>query len=1208
MQFTPEQQAAIYTTDKNLIIRAGAGSGKTRVLVERFMALLESDPAWTLNSIVAITFTEKAAREMRDRIRRTIQARIADANTAETVEFWRKHEASLESARIYTIHGLCGQILRANPVESRVDPRFQVLDDIEGVILRDEVVEQALTTMVDSDTAKLLQHYGVQKVRNILKQFISGSQALAVLENLNELDADGLMARWEQMWKHDCEDVLLAVQQDKSLAQYLAWADGEDLPPDDKFTGLWKDIIDRRDDLYADDLETVVETLRWISQNINLQGGSSKKWGQERLAACKAALRSIRDIAKDYSNNQLLPRPGAIDQEAANLLLLWRDAVLLVHKLFTDLKNERDVLDFDDLELQTVELLRNHPSVAGRYAGNDGEIKHVMVDEFQDTNDVQRAIIYYLCGIDIERGIAPQGRLFVVGDPKQSIYAFRGADVSVFDQVQQQIVGLGGEVLRLSHSFRSHTRLVEMFNVFFQQILIREASPTQQFYVEYEAMIAHRESLIQHETPVSLWLLPRKPEDEDADKLSSDDLRQWEAWELGQYIKGMVESETPIWDKDLGDYRPLQYGDVAILFQSLTKSPLYEQVFQNLGLPYITVAGKGYFDRQEVWDLMNLLRVLHNPADNLALASVLRSPMFGVSDDGLLAMRLRQSDGDIVSLWEAMWHDEHSETWQDDWFVVPEDDGEIIAFARDILSSLHALAGRVTIAELLNYALEITAFEATLTGLSNGERRRANIQKLLDLAQKSGRVSLSEFNTYLEDMVASEAREGEAALEAEGVITLMSVHKSKGLEFPVVVLADTSWSRTEIYPALFVDSIVGAVCNVEQEDGDDTKPFAYLLGQKYAREREWAERKRLLYVAATRAQDYLMMSGELKRSTSKIDWISQIREALSDRDYPLNDDLMPTDEPSQLTYGWGNLELRVPTVPQHKAWIEYTYQQNLWDQVVSPSSAVASGHRIPAQLPLMRDVVVDRSTLKRHINATQLERLGRIPFEHPEQNGRADFRRMLLHDMPQPVKPIAHEHLIGGKVPGYIIGEVVHRALKVGLLPNTRTSIQFEEGIRTYAWELGVTHQLAVNYVVKEARRLLNNFVDSDAYKLLETASQINREIEFLYEHHNYIIHGIIDVLFFANQQWHIMDYKTNRVDYYRVEGYSLRYRYQMGAYAKAVEQQTGQIPVVCLHYLHPNRLYTLPTYEWQEAMEDLDTEIEVTLYASDFESGEFDE
>jgi ATP-dependent exoDNAse (exonuclease V) beta subunit len=784
--------------------------------------------------------------------------------------------------------------------------------------------------------------------------------------------------------------------------------------------------------------------------------------------------------------------------------------------------------------------------------------------------------------------------------------------VSVFDQVQHEIIGLGGQSMQLSRSFRSHTQLVGMFNAFFEQILIREASPTQQFYVSYEAMVAHRDSEQHHDMPVTVLLLPSKSEEDDASKLSTDNLRQWEALELGQRLKRMVETETMVWDKDLAVYRPAQYGDIAILFQSLSKSPLYEQVFQNLGLPYITIAGKGYFDRQEVWDLMNLLRVLHNPSDNLALASVLRSPIFGVSDDGLLAMRLRQSDGDIVSLWEAMWQDEISEEWHEEWFSVPEDDGEAILFAREILASLHVLAGRVTIAELLNYALDVTAFEATLTGLSNGERRRANIQKLLDLAQKSGRVSLSEFNTYLQDMVASEAREGEAALETEGVITLMSVHKSKGLEFPIVVLADTSWSRNETYPALFVDPLVGPVCKLVQENGEDVKPFAYLLGQKYARERDLAERKRLLYVAATRAQDYLVMSGVMKSTSStssKTDWMMQIRGALSDGDYRLDDDLIPDVHPSRVRYDWGNLELIVPVMPKRKTWVEFVNpHQTLWDQVAPTASSVSNWQQVPPQLPLMRDVAVEKAALKRHVNATQLERLGRIPFEHPEHNGRADFRRMLLRDMPQPIKPIAHQHLVSGRVPGYIIGEVVHQALKVGLLPNTQTAIRFEDGIRAYAWEMGVTNELAVNFVVKEAQRLLTNFIDSDAYKLLETATQINREIEFVYEHHRYIIHGIIDVLFFANRQWHIMDYKTNRVDFYRVEGYSLRYRYQMGAYAKAVEQQTGQIPVVCLHYLHPNRLYTLPTYEWQEAMEDLDTEIEVTLYEGDFESGVFDE
>ena len=1126
------------------------------------------------------------------------------------VVFWREHEAGLESARIYTIHGLCGQILRANPVEAVVDPRFQILDEVEAVLLRNEVVENVLAALVDSEGAALLQHYGVQKVRDILKQFTSGAQALSVFERLDGVSSEELIKHWQDMWREDSENMIQAVQNDSDLRAALAWADDMILPDGDKLSAIWGIVKDCKEGLYSNDANRVSESLDILAKEIKLTGGKRDDWGgQEQLETCKAMLSSIREIAKDY-NTQILPQPNVLDDIAATLLLLWRDAIRLIYEQFRLIKVERNVLDFDDLELQTVELLKNHPSVAERYSGDDGDIRHVMVDEFQDTNYAQREIVYRLCGIDTERQYAPNGRLFVVGDPKQSIYAFRGADVSVFDQVQSEIVQMGGRSLRLSQSFRSHAQLVDMFNYFFEKVLVRGENPAQKFYVGYEGMVAHRKSETHHHAPVSLILLPNRSEEANTKTFSTDDMRRWEAWELGQSIRQMVEAEVPVWDKTLAAYRPMQYGDVAILFQSLTKSPLYEQVFQNLGLPYITVAGKGYFDRQEVWDLMNLLRVLHNPADNLALASVLRSPMFGVSDDSLLAMRLRQRDGEIVSLWETIGHDESSEGWQEDWISIREDDWEAIAFAHEILHSLHVLAGRVTIAELLNHALDVTGFEATLTGLPNGQRRRANVQKLLDLAQKSGRVSLSEFNTYLEDMVSSEAREGEAALEAEGVITIMSVHKSKGLEFPVVILADTSWSRNETYPALFVDPIVGAVCDVVQEGVDDLKPFEYLLGQKYTKERALAERKRLLYVAATRAQDYLIVSGSITKSTgsqSKSDWMNQIRWALSNEEYQLDDDLMPDPKSSHLPYTWGNLEVHIPIAPEQKVWVDYSYQENLWDQLSSNMTATGS-QKIPAQLPLMRDVVVERTMIKRHISATQLERLGRIPFEHPEQNGRADFRRMLLKDMPQPVKPISHQHLVSGRVPGYIIGEVVHRALKVGLLPFQRNPEQFEEGIRAYAWELGVTNEIAVRYVIQEARRLLTGFEESDAHKLIATATQINREIEFVYQHHQYVIHGIIDVLFFANRQWHIMDYKTNRVDFYGVESYSLRYRYQMGAYAKAVEQQTGQIPVVCLHYLHPNRLYRLPEYEWQDAMEDLDTEINVTLWADEFESGGFDD
>ena len=403
-------------------------------------------------------------------------------------------------------------------------------------------------------------------------------------------------------------------------------------------------------------------------------------------------------------------------------------------------------------------------------ANRGAEFKHLLVDEFQDTNSAQWQIINSLA--DLQRG----GSLFVVGDPKQSIYQFRGADVSVFNTVRDQIADhASGLALPLSTSFRSHRPLVEQFNRLFAEILVRdESSPVKDFEVVLDKpMEAFRD-----EAPalpaITVQLLESEERDEAGEHIlersgrrkvrNADDMRRWEAYEIATQIKRMIIEECPVFDKETRETRGMAYRDVAVLFQSMTKLTLYEDVFKSQGLPFLTVAGRGYFDRQEVWDMLDLLRFLHNPVDNLSLATVLRSPIFAFSDDLLFALRLQSDDAaearEPLPLWRAL-HIAAEKPMPG----ITEADLPAISHALETLSELLRMAGRVTISELLRRALAKTNYLAILTGLPDGDRRRGNVEKLLQLAEDSGKITLGKFSQYLADLSMREAREGEAHLE-----------------------------------------------------------------------------------------------------------------------------------------------------------------------------------------------------------------------------------------------------------------------------------------------------------------------------------------------------------------------------------------------------------------------------------------------------------
>lgn len=1185
MQLTSEQAAAVTTHDRNLIVTAGAGSGKTRVLVERFITLLDAHPDWPLPSIVAITFTEKAAREMRDRVRSAIEARLVSAPEHERAH-WFERYAALSEARIGTIHALCAQLLRANPAEAGLDPAFEVLDETEAAIVLDDALDAALVRLVagGSPAVALLSEYGPRVVRSVLRAYARPGSAAAVAEALAG-DPHALLDRWHAAWREERAALIRDLRANPDWRAALAWIEPHQLPSGDKLTSIWEAVHAATPALLSGDDDACWQAVEALSSLINLKVGSKANWGgDERLQACKDALRCIREPLK-RALVALGPPPGDLDEQALAWLALWGEAIAVAAEEYRRLKAERGALDFDDLEHGARELLRSD-AVCARY---HAEFRHVLVDEFQDTNAAQRDIIYRLCAVDRPEGA---GRLFVVGDPKQSIYAFRGADVSVFGTVRDDLLRAGGQELPLSMSFRAHERLVGAFNDLFGAILRVGGGPAARYEIALgHPLTAHRAcDLVQapHQAQPVTVIAIRAPENGAETEFGDKDaLRRWEAWELAQLLRRWVNEGAAIWDRvrDGGCYRPASYGDMAVLFQAMTSAPLVEDVFKAAGVPYVTIAGRGYFDRQEVWDLLNLLRALHNPADDLALAAVLRSPLFGLSDEALLALRLTpDGSGSPVPLWQALSGDDPP--W------LPEADIPALDFARDVLAELRDRAGRVSIAELLARALDRTGYLATLSGLPDGTRRRGNVEKLLRLARASGRIGLGAFNTYARDLTAREAREGEAAVEVEDAVKLMTVHASKGLEFPIVALFDTTWTRTDQSAVFALDPDAGPVCIPPREAPDDeAKPFAVAWAKTLADRRELAERRRLLYVAATRAADHLILSGSLKAASEDC-WLAQWLGALGIS----IDALRPGVDPILVERDWGQCAIYVPPTPPDPATlIPRVVRGNTgWDH-----AAIVAGEAVPdvvaARPPLLAPVLIEPDAPARALSATQIARLGLAPYYDPQAAGRRAFRHAVLHDAPDALQPLPDSDP-AATWRARIVGETVHRALRAWLLPGVVDPALFDRRLRTYAWERGVSDPVSIDTVVREAARLLSRFEASEIPARLARAPQVYRELPFVYHAGRRAIHGVIDLLFFDGKTWHIVDYKTAVVSWKDALDNARRYFLQVGVYAAAVRAHTGQLPEAALYYIHPTRLVTVRQSDWQPALARLDDDVRAAL------------
>ncbi len=1172
MQFTAEQKQAIFTHDRNLIVVAGAGSGKTRVLVERYLALLDEHDDWSLDSLVAITFTKKAAEEMRDRVRTALQQRYNNATDA--TERWSLLLSQMDTARIDTIHGLCATLLRANAAEAQIDPDFRVLNEVEAAVLLVDVVDRVFADVVASqdEAVALFKEYHTRHIRQALSRF----DLLAH----NFVDPpDDIFQQWQAAWSALIPDV---------AKRFLDEVDaiGIHMPPpnDDKLGLHWSNCLDCLDRLYEADANEAHDLLQAISKIAGGNSGSKNNWGgDDAVKAARADLRAIRESARKFLA-ELGDEPGILDEKAALLIKHWIRLFVWVQQGYRQVKNRLGVLDFDDLERLTSQLLMEFPHVQARYRA--AAFHHVLVDEFQDTNAQQWQLIQALTG-----------SMFVVGDPKQSIYAFRGADVSVFNQVRDQIVVSDGLDCALSTSFRTHQPLMDCFNALFGQLLTRDgASPVSDYQVELgKPMSAFRDMppyTDQAMACLSLLLIDTCQRDEQLQQvkgankrilsIGSEAGRRREAYFIAHRIQSMIAERTPIFDRDINQTRPADFGDFTILFQSLTNVTPYEDVFKQFGVPYVTVAGRGFYDRQEIWDLLNLLNVVYNPADDLALASVLRSPLFSLSDDALFALRLLTDDEDQpIPLWAAL---------QEPNLLIAADEQERLRHAWDILSYLRTIVGRITIPELLNEALERTGYLAILTGLPDGARRRGNLEKLLDQANASRHMTLGAFSQYLRDMSAAETHEGEAVVDAAGAVRLMTVHASKGLEFPVVILADTTWQRPKGREAMIVlDDIAGLACKVYDPNESHSFVPTWRYKQQVQRQqmREETERLRLLYVAATRAQDYLILSGQVREKTDQTwtakGWMRQLFDLL-DLSSALEPDMQTT-----LNYDWGQVQV---TVHSHEP---PAFASKMLDDGFK---SLDFETHVPPQKPLLlNDVMVGLEAQGRHLSATQIADLGSAYQAH-EPEDRAfyweRFRRQVFQDAPTIVEDVVYKP---EQVTPRQIGNMVHEALQHWQLPAHDVSVR--DMLRVYAWRQGITDEFEVIDAINRAYRLLQRFETSYAYQWIEAAHQVYHELPFVYERDGYVIHGVIDVLLQQpDGRWIVMDYKTGFVRDQAYQKHAKRYHLQLGVYADAVQTRLGGVvPATSIHYIRHTQTVEIPEHAWREALRQTLKERILELY-----------
>jgi ATP-dependent helicase/nuclease subunit A len=1099
------------TFDRNVVVIAGAGTGKTTLLVNRLVNLLVRDPdPLAIEQIVALTFTNKAATEMKVRLRGRLTlltredaggAPPADPGEVTAAELCARYHlsseevagraraalASLDKAQIGTLHSFAAHVLRLYPLESGVDPGFR-----------------------EDDGARL-------------QELFSAHWDLWLDRELGEEGGDH--ARWRRVLaKSDLAELRALAH---ALCSEFVWLDGIENGCNenvlDPVIQAWLAETCRRgsgllrvyEGAKRRKVETMLESAVAVLEKVTEQGLTGlQSVGQSDVAALARDLGSAPQgwVPADFQEAGriigIARRLFAVDREFfRDVLALLRPLVVRVRAAFV----AEGWISFDGLLARARDLLRGHPRIRERLKR---DYRAVLVDEFQDTDPAQYEILLYLAE---EPGLAARdwqdvrldaGKLFIVGDPKQSIYAFRRADIEAFDRVVEKIGGSGGLECQLTTNFRSHGSVLAVVNAVFERLFVEKAH-LQPKHVPLQPRPGR--PALTSQPGVWLRVITAKEEEEELDSVQA---ARAEAEALARWLKNEVIGRMHCQDA-LGRSLPMEPGHIALLFRKLTQAQEYLDALRRHDLLYVTDGEKHFYRRQEIVDLINVLRCLDNPHDRIALVGVLRSALGGLTDRALFELGRRgpfdYRDRRSLDGWE-------------------HPAGEAVRRLYGRLAELSEEIGRHPLPAVLDLLFARLPVLELAAASADGEQAVANLLKIRQIgADLSDRphLTLSRFVDLMVERLNDPPDEAESALAEESLeaIRVLTIHKAKGLEFPLVVLPGLhqSTNADRGLPLLVHDWSTG-VQGVSL--GDRVTPGAILASEKQ-RAREVAERRRLLYVGMTRARDTLVLSGAKTRHPDRGSIFAMLQEAAGQE--------LGIAEQAEVKFGGQAVSQCVVEASEGRR----RRQQR-------GGTAESDGAR--EWTPILERWKVREQTCAAALSAAA--------FLTPSL--------LMKTDGPALDRPL----LTGDRSFAGLAGVLTHRMLEAW---------KFSEDLQPLEAALRNIGAGLPEQVCQESRMILQGFFSSGVYARLCRARILGREVPFvmpwrsnaqanrdlsLVTRHSplSVMEGVIDLIYELNGEYWIADYKTDQFsrDQARIEvevkSKIEAYRPQLTVYRQAVQ------------------------------------------------------
>ena len=1269
VKWTKEQEQVIGLRNRNILVSAAAGSGKTAVLVQRILGkVMDPEHPVDIDRLLIMTFTRAAAGEMRERIANALEDALGENPENEHLQ---RQTTLIHTAQITTIDGFCAYVIRNYFHLIGLDPGYRTGEEGELKLLQEDVMKELLEAYYAKDQEKykyFIECYAAGKSDEGIRDLIYSLYHAAMsnpypdewlekcIDSYKNTDIESIKAsEWMKLlWKN----VLADLEQAKGLAEEarkLCFSPGGPYLYDDAISSDLLLIRDAQEKALTGDFDGT----RAVLGSPAFARLSTKKPKEPVDDLLKEQVKALRENEKDILKD-LGSRYFTVGEEELPLLLeCCREPVeMLVEltrefiRLYGEKKREKNILDFTDMEHFALEILMERVADEGEagyrmsQAARELSMKYdeVMVDEYQDSNLVQEMITTCVSG-----WAKKSKNIFMVGDVKQSIYRFRLARPELFMEKYKKYMLTDSEEQRidLHKNFRSRSQVLSCANFIFQQIMGEDLGGIA--YDEAAALYpgavfpeGARDEFLSTEV-----LLVEKDSEELEDLMEGQDARELEALTISHRIQEMVGKEK-ILDKETGEYRPVRYGDIVILLRTASGwSETFTDVLSAHGIPVYAASKTGYFSALEVVTVLNYLQVCDNPLQDIPLAGVLRSPLAGCTTQELAVIREEDPEG---MLYESVLHflgeeetnsaDEVQEAvtgvgfneeipWEEeyqtdlfDWerlqqeeaarekekrrkLISPEDRDALQKKLRGFISLLNEmrdLAVYTPVHELILEILRRTGYGNYAKALPNGAQRSANLAMLVEKAmdyEKTSYRGLFNFVRYIEHLQKYEVDYGEVNLSGagEGSVEIMTIHKSKGLEFPVVILAGMGkqFNFQDLNAKLLIHPDYGLGADAILPD---RRMVVSTLNKQVIRrqllEESLGEEIRVLYVALTRAKEKMILTGAVSNLDKELISLSHFRENQTE--------LLPAETRLK---GKNYLDYVLPALARHRCMDSLYEKIGLFPTKENPlyeDPVQFQVKRITAQM-LTEAEVVNQATGQMEENLLEdwdsekvmapgiREELDkRFGFVYPYEYRRdipvkvtvSDLKKKSYHEDEEIEEAVYFEPDIVPLVPRFIEekteaeeeftgaarGTAYHRVMECLEYGKTDISQNLKEQIEELVQNQKLSEVEAKCVRVSDIR----GFVECDLGQRMKAAAlkgRLFREQPFVIsrsaakideswdESERVLVQGIIDAYFLEDEEIVLVDYKTDYVRRGEEKKLIERYHTQLEDYGQALERMT---------------------------------------------------